>query len=144
MTACGVVFAIAGGPIARFFTTDSSVAEIARRLLLVAAIFQTLDATTTVLRSALRAAKDVRVVAIIGIGVAWCCIPGAAYLLGRRAGYGAVGGWCGFILETTIAATLFAWRWKRGSWRLAFMADSKAQAKGELAQVSPGSAVVPV
>ena len=30
-------------------------------------------------------------------------LGGAAYLLGRRAGYGAVGGWCGFILETTIA-----------------------------------------
>jgi Na+-driven multidrug efflux pump len=44
-------------------------------------------------------------------------MPTAALLLGRVAGWGSAGGWCGFVLETTLGATLFAVRWRRGSWR---------------------------
>ena len=87
------------------------------RLLLVAALFQTLDAITIVLRGALRGAKDVRPVMLIGIGVAWVCIPGAAWLFGKHLGMGAVGGWFGFVAETTLASSLFWLRWTRGSWR---------------------------
>ncbi|MGZ3418825.1 MAG: MATE family efflux transporter [Polyangiales bacterium] len=118
MTVCGVVFAIFGGRLAAQFAVEGSdVHRIVRRLLLVAAIFQTLDAVTIVLRGALRGAKDVRVVAMIGVGVAWVCIPGAAFVLGKHAGFGAVGGWFGFVAETTIAASLFWLRWSRGTWR---------------------------
>jgi MATE family multidrug resistance protein len=95
--------------------------------LLVAALFQTLDAITIVLRGALRGAKDVRVVAAIGIGLAWACIPTAAWLLGRAAGLGAVGGWIGFIAETSCAATLFWRRWTRGGWRRAYEDGRPAQ-----------------
>jgi MATE family multidrug resistance protein len=120
MTLCGVVFGLGGGVIARAFIDDAEVAGIVTRLLYVAAVFQTLDAVTIVLRGALRAAKDVRVIAFIGISVAWVCIPGAAYVLGLRCGLGALGGWIGFLAETTIAATLFWRRWSKGAWREAY------------------------
>ena len=120
MAACGVVFAVAGGVIAQLFTDDPAVAHVARTLLWIAAAFQVLDAASIVLRGALRGAKDVRV-------------P-AAHRRRRRvdvradrgvrprppAGWGSIGGWIGFVAETTIGAVLFARRWKRGAWRVAY------------------------
>lgn len=122
MTFCGVLFALFGRDIARAFSSDADVVFIAGRLLLVAAVFQTLDAANMILRGALRGAKDVRWVAVIGTTVAWTCIPGSALVFGRFGGLGALGGWFGFILETTIASALLFRRWKRGPWRLAFQA----------------------
>jgi MATE family multidrug resistance protein len=128
MTMCGVVFALFGNVIAGQFTPEGEVHHIVRRLLLVAAIFQTLDAVTIVLRGALRGAKDVRMVAVIGVSVAWICIPGAAYLLGKHAGLGAIGGWLGFIAETTLASSLFWFRWSRGAWRARYSQPEVAPA----------------
>ena len=82
--------------------------------------FQVLDAVSIVLRGALRGARDVRVPALIGVAVVWTCVPTAALLLGRVAGWGAAGGWCGFLAETTLGAVLFGARWRRGSWRRAY------------------------
>ncbi len=120
MAACGLVFALAGGALAGLFTADGAVVGITRRLLLVAAFFQILDAVNIVLRGALRGAKDVRVTAFIGILVVWACVPTAAYVLGKLLGLGALGGWLGFVGETTIGATLFWRRWSRGAWRKAY------------------------
>lgn len=119
MAVCGVLFALAGGTIARFFSSDPQVSTIATRLLWVAAVFQLLDAANIVLRGALRGAKDVGGVALIGIFVTWSCVPTAAYLLGKRLHMGALGGWIGFVAETTLAAILFWLRWKHGAFRRA-------------------------
>lgn len=120
MAICGVAFAFFGGFIAEFFSSDPQVAAISRRLLFVAAFFQVLDAVNIVLRGSLRGAKDVRAVALIGIAVVWTCVPTSAYLFGKLAGLGALGGWLGFIAETTFSAALFWRRWSRGSWRAAY------------------------
>lgn len=120
MAMWGLVFAIFGGSIAQFFSPDSSVVTIARRLLWVAAVFQVLDAVNIVLRGALRGAKDVRIAAFIGIGAIWLFVPTAAYFLGKLAGLGALGGWLGFVGETTVSALLFWLRWTRGGWRKPF------------------------
>jgi MATE family multidrug resistance protein len=120
MALCGVVFAVAGGSIVRLFTGDAAVVRVATTLMWIAAGFQVLDATSIVLRGALRGAKDVRVPAVIGVAVIWTCVPTAAFVLGRIAGMGSVGGWIGFVGETTIGAALFLRRWRRGAWRLAY------------------------
>ena len=117
MAACGVVFAVFGGVIASVFSPDADVVAIARRLLLVAALFQILDAFNIVLRGALRGAKDVRVVAFLGISIMWTCLPTFAFVLGKHFGWGALGGWCGFVAETTLSTILFGRRWLRGGWR---------------------------
>jgi MATE family multidrug resistance protein len=127
MATCGVFFALGGGVLARAFTDDPLVVTTARRLLLIAAGFQVLDAVSIVLRGALRGARDVRVPALIGVAVVWTCIPTAALLLGRVAGWGAAGGWCGFVAETTIGAALFAARWRSGSWRGAYASRERDQ-----------------
>lgn len=117
MAACGLLFALTGAKIAGLFTPDPGIVRVARNLLLVAAVFQVLDAASIVLRASLRAAKDVRVVAVVGITVAWTCIPTFAWVLGKHAGLGALGGWLGFVAETGIGACVFYMRWKRGGWR---------------------------
>ena len=68
-------------------------------------------------RGALRGAKDVRIAAAIGIGTMWLFIPTAAWFLGRQAGLGALGGWVGFLCETTVGGILVWLRWTKGSWR---------------------------
>jgi multidrug resistance protein, MATE family len=130
MAACGVLFACAGGAIARAFTHDETVAHLARTLLGIAAAFQVLDAISIVLRGALRGAKDVRVPAIIGVTVIWTCVPTAAIVLGRIAGWGSAGGWLGFVAETGLGAVLFAYRWRRGAWRDAYRTASDRRAVG--------------
>jgi MATE family multidrug resistance protein len=127
MTSCGVLFALCGGVIAHAFTDDAAVAGVARRLLLIAAAFQVLDAVSIVFRGALRGARDVRVPALIGVAVVWTCVPTAALLLGRVAGWGAAGGWCGFVVETTLGAVLFGARWRHGSWRRAYAPGKRDQ-----------------
>lgn len=117
MASCGVVFGAFGGAIARGFTSDTEVSAIARNLLLVAALFQVLDAFNVVLRGSLRGAEDVRVPAFLGIAIVWTCVPTAAFFLGKMAGWGALGGWCGFVGETVLATILFGRRWSRGAWR---------------------------
>jgi MATE family multidrug resistance protein len=62
----------------------------------------------------------VRVPAFIGVGVIWTCVPTSAFALGRLAGWGAAGGWVGFLAETTLGAVLFSLRWRRGAWRNAY------------------------
>ena len=121
MAVCGLVFAATGGRIVRIFSSDAEIVHVARNLLLVAAVFQVLDAAAIVLRASLRAAKDVKVVAVVGIAVAWTCIPGFAFVLGKLLGLGALGGWLGFIAETAIGSCVFYIRWKRGGWRARYV-----------------------
>ena len=115
MAFCGLFFALGGGLVAEFFSKDPAVVTIARRLLLIAAVFQVLDAVSIVFRGALRAA-------IIGIGVIWLCVPTGAYFLGKLCGLGAVGGWIGFVGETTLGSIFYYFRWTRGAWRKNYVA----------------------
>ncbi|MBX3227072.1 MAG: MATE family efflux transporter [Labilithrix sp.] len=117
MFLCGVAFALFGGPLGAFFSSDPAVIANAKRLLLVAAVFQVLDAINIVLRGSLRGAKDVRVVAVLGVLIVWSFLPTSAYVLGKHLGLGALGGWLGFVGETAVASILFWRRWKKGPWR---------------------------
>lgn len=124
MSLCGLAFGFFGASIARVFSEDVAVVEVAQRLFLVAAVFQALDAVNMILRGALRGAKDVRWVAVVGPLVVWICVPGTAFVLGRMLGWGAFGGWIGFVLETTFGAILVGLRWYRGPWRSAFAREA--------------------
>jgi MATE family multidrug resistance protein len=140
MASCGVVFGLFGGDIARAFTQDTEVVRIARNLLLVAAAFQVMDAFNVVLRGSLRGAEDVRIPAILGIGIVWTCVPTAAYFLGRLAGWGALGGWCGFFAETVLATVLFGRRWSKGGWRRRYEgATERETSDASWAPVSSGA-----
>lgn len=123
MGVTSLVLGALGPFVARRFTGDPGVVATAAKLLWIAALFQAVDAVTIVLRGALRGAKDVRVVALVGIACAWTCIPTAALVLGKSLGWGAAGGWLGFVAETSIAAAILAHRWRKGAWRRGFGAE---------------------
>jgi MATE family multidrug resistance protein len=132
MAVCGVVFASFAGDLAHAFTSDEGVATVAKHLLWIAAGFQVLDAWNIVLRGALRGAKDVRVTAVLGVAIVWTCVPTAAFVLGKLLGWGAVGGWCGFVAETAIATAVFSARWRRGGWRKAYARAKVVDSPGAL------------
>ena len=69
---------------------------------------------------------------LIGIAVIWTCVPTAAIVLGRLAGWGSAGGWLGFVAETGLGAVLFAWRWRRGAWREAYRRPDSFSSSGPL------------
>ncbi len=118
MSICGLVFAGLGGTLAAQFTPDPEVQRVVVQLLLLAALFQVPDAVNVVLRGALRGAKDARVPARISVLCIWLFVPSSALVLGKLLGWGALGGWCGFVLETFVASTLLSLRWRSGAWKL--------------------------
>lgn len=101
------------------FTSDAALLPVAATLLYVAAVFQLTDAAQVVAGSALRGTGDVRYAAVLGVVTAWLCTPPLTWLLGYRAGLGAMGGWIGLSLELGILSILLWRRLWRGGWRAA-------------------------
>lgn len=118
MSLCGLVFAVFGRTLAAQFSHDEDVQRVVVQLLLLAALFQVPDAVNVVLRGALRGGKDARVPARISVICIWLFVPSSALVLGKLLGWGALGGWCGFVLETFVASTLLSRRWLSGAWKL--------------------------
>ncbi|MDF3057930.1 MAG: multidrug transporter [Rariglobus sp.] len=100
-----------GGPwLARGFVDDPAVAELAARLLVVAAIFQLFDGAQVIGSGTLRGLTDVRVPALITFISYWLLAIPAGYVLGLHTRLGAVGIWTGLAAGLAIAAVLLAWR----------------------------------
>jgi MATE family multidrug resistance protein len=131
---CTLVIATMGVPIVASFTDDPILAATTLALLHVAACFQIADGATVVARGVLRGVGDVRYPAMLGIGCAWICTPPLAWLLGREAGLGALGGWIGLCAEIVVLSILCWIRLERGSWApLAAEARERLRDVAELA-----------
>jgi MATE family multidrug resistance protein len=131
---CTLVIATMGVPIVASFTDDPILAATTLALLHVAACFQIADGATVVARGVLRGVGDVRYPAMLGIGCAWICTPPLAWLLGREAGLGALGGWIGLCAEIVVLSILCWIRLERGSWApLAAEARERLRDEAELA-----------
>ena len=115
MGAFALIFALAGGGIARGFTTDPDVAALAARLLLVAAIFQIFDGGQVVGVGALRGLTDVRIPTLITFIAYWLVALPGAYLLGFKTHLGAIGIWAGLAAGLACAAVLLATRLARAT-----------------------------
>jgi multidrug resistance protein, MATE family len=84
--------------------------EIARRLLVIAALFQVFDGMQTIAAGALRGYKDTMVPMLLaGFGY-WGAGFGGGWLLAFPLGYGAVGLWCGLALGLAVVAILLTLR----------------------------------
>jgi MATE family multidrug resistance protein len=115
MAVFALTFAFGGGAIARGFTADPDVVALAARLLLVAAIFQIFDGGQVVGAGALRGLTDVRIPALITFVAYWLVALPAGYLLGLKAGLGALGVWIGLAAGLACAAVLLAVRLARAT-----------------------------
>ena len=135
MVIVGIFLATCGPWLTGLFTEDPLIVQRTARVLLLAGVFQILDAVNIVMRGALRGARDVRVAAMVGIGVLWTTVPTVTWLLGRVAGWGVLGGWCSFVIETAICATIYTYRWRYGRWRAQAQAVAPAPQQPVLAAV---------
>lgn len=110
MGACGVVFALAGGAIARGFVDDASVTTLAASLLIVAAFFQCADGLQVIAAGALRGLSDVAVPTLICLVAYWVVFLPFAWFTAFHLGYGALGIWTGLALALAVAAILLVGR----------------------------------
>ena len=113
MLTFALVFAGAGGWLARGFTTDPAVIALAAQLLVVAAVFQLFDGGQVVSSGALRGLTDVKVPTVITFIAYWMVSLPLAGLLAFRTQLGPVGIWTGLAAGLASAAVLLAWRFVR-------------------------------
>ncbi len=110
MAGFGVVFALAGQPIAALFIESPAVTALTAQLLVVAAVFQIADGVQVTSISALRGLSDVRVPAVVAVVAYWCVALPLGCVLAFRTSLGAVGMWIGLAAGLGAAALGLAWR----------------------------------
>lgn len=99
--------------IARIYSSDPPVVELAAQLLVLAGVFQFSDGIQVVCNGALRGLKDTRMPMLITLFAYWGVgMPVGAWLC-FRAGQGVPGMWMGLIAGLTVAAVLLLLRWFR-------------------------------
>ena len=110
MTVSALAFALLPRPLARLFTPEMAVVELAAVLLPIAALFQVFDGLQVVAAGILRGAADTRVPALIAFIGYWLLGLPVAWLLGVHLGFGPTGLWWGLTLGLAAAAILFLLR----------------------------------
>ncbi len=113
MLVFATVFALGGPWLARGFTPDLVVVELAGRLLVVAAIFQLFDGGQVVSAGALRGLTDVKVPTAITFTAYWVVALPGAYVLAFRTPLGPLGVWTALAAGLACAAVLLGWRFHR-------------------------------
>jgi MATE family multidrug resistance protein len=106
-------FLVSGRAIASVFIGDPAVIATAKRLLIIAAIFQVFDGAQVISSSALRGLTDVRVPAAITFVAYWIIALPAGYLLGIRGPFGPAGIWTGLAAGLAAAAVMLGLRFLR-------------------------------
>jgi MATE family multidrug resistance protein len=100
--------------IAKIYTTDKKVVELAASLMLLAALFQFSDAIQVISAGALRGYKDTKSILYITFFSYWVIGLSIGLILGLTdwiiPATGPYGFWIGFIFGLTAAAILLAWR----------------------------------
>jgi MATE family multidrug resistance protein len=125
---CTVVLALGAPMIVSGFTSETTLAAAAIRLLHVAAVFQVFDGANIVARATLRGTGDVRYPAVVGVCTSWALTPPLTWLLGRRLHLGAYGGWLGLCAEIIVASLILWWRLERRNWLNAAVTSREALA----------------
>ncbi|AOS44400.1 Multidrug resistance protein NorM [Lacunisphaera limnophila] len=113
MLSFATVFTLAGTLLARGFTPDGPVVELAARLLVVAAVFQLFDGGQVVAAGALRGMTDVKIPTVITFIAYWVLSLPVAYLLAFHTPLGPIGIWSGLAIGLACAAVLLVWRFHR-------------------------------
>jgi MATE family multidrug resistance protein len=120
MALCGVVMALFPQAIASLYLTSDDpnfpqVVRMAVGFLLIAAVFQVLDAQQVAAAFALRGLKDTQMPMLITGVSYWVIGFPVCWWLAFHAGLGGDGIWWGYVISLGAAAVLLTWRF----WRLA-------------------------
>ena len=101
---CAIVLYICNEQVARMYTEDLDVLELAREFLIYAIFFQLSDALGAPIQGSLRGYKDVKVTFIMALISYWIVGLPLGYLLAHYTQFGAVGYWIGLILGLAFGA----------------------------------------
>jgi MATE family multidrug resistance protein len=100
-----------------WFSDDSEVVRIGSNLLLLAALFQLVDAVAMSAIGALNGAGDTGFVMIASVAGTWLLMVPLGWWLGIEQGMGARGVWIALTAEISLRAVLTWGRWRSGAWR---------------------------
>jgi len=114
MLAVGSLFLFAPDFLLAPFHPTPEVAVIGRKILLIAAAFQIVDAFATVGLGSLNGAGDTRFVMVISFVSAWMVKMPLVVGLAWGLGWGAPGAWLGLTGEIALIAALSVWRIRTG------------------------------
>jgi MATE family multidrug resistance protein len=115
---CTLILGLGAPTLVSFFGDDVAVRQTATNLLYLAALFQLGDAFNIVGRTVLRGTGDVRIPAIIAVGVSWSALPPLTWFLGHHLEMGALGAWLGITCEIFVVAAILWWRLWSGGWHV--------------------------
>lgn len=104
-------------PIARIYTTEREIIDLAASLLILAAIFQLADCVQVAAAGALRGLKDTRVPMLYSILAYWMIGMTLGWWLTFRQDWGPAGMWVGILSGLSVAALLLGGRFLRVSGR---------------------------
>ncbi len=113
MALAGITFILFNDVIPYIFTQDRLVAEIASKLLYIAAAFQLFDAVQLSALASLRALADVKWPLVTSLFTYYVVGLPLAYLAGTSFGLGPVGVWLGLLAGLMLAAILFLYRFNK-------------------------------
>lgn len=111
----GLVMLLIPETIARIYTAEVEVIELAASLLMLAAVFQVTDGLQAASAGALRGLKDTRIPMIYSIIAYWGVGMVVGWWLTFRGGFGPHGMWIGLIAGLSVAAVLLGGRFWRTS-----------------------------
>ena len=106
MVCTAIVFLTAPVALARLYTPDLEVIQVAAALIPLAGIFQVFDGTQTVATGILRGLGETRVAMLVNLLGYWCIGLPVSYLYGIRWGRGPVALWWGLVLGLAVVATV--------------------------------------
>lgn len=99
--------------IARLYTAEREVIELAASLLLLAAVFQVADCIQVAAAGALRGLKDTRIPMLYSVLAYWMIGMSVGWYLTFRLAWGPAGMWVGILSGLTVAAILLGARFLR-------------------------------
>jgi multidrug resistance protein, MATE family len=118
MCASALFIVLFSAHIAMMYTQDSTVLELTKTLLLMAAIFQISDGLQVGAHGALRGFKDTTIPMALSLIAYWCVGFPIAYFYGVHQVRGPVYVWVGLIAGLALAALLLLLRYRRLSRRV--------------------------
>lgn len=113
MSCCATIFVFFARPLARIFTPDVAVQDLAVPLIRIAAAFQIVDGLQGVAGGALRGAADTRFASWANVACHWFIGLPTALIFGFALGYGAKGLWWGLCTGLVVVAAVLTLRFRR-------------------------------
>jgi len=147
MTVCGLIFFVFRRPLVGLFiggagTTPEqahAIVEIGAKLLICAAVFQTVDALGIVYAGALRGAGDTVWPGMITMIYSWGFIVGGGWIMIERFTWlESVGPWITASIYIIVFGLTMAWRFESGRWRSIKLLAEPARDAALVAPIGPG------